>query len=421
MVIDFTPFPPPPETKEATKDAAKQPADEAKPPESQPVAAGLVMIVRDLDNAQRAPWVNWIRLVPWAPWHYVNPQVEFDGSKSLSIALGLSPGGARPQDGKEINVRWDESRDITQEQMTKFEATLNPENKFSGRLDAQVRRDSKVTAEINLSVDGYPRAFVYKVPLGQRSTPGAIDRERDLEGIKIEQPGQLSAFKAGEETMKIRLQVLAPDASFRPEDADIVEVGVDEDADGLIDKPLVSSADRKFSFAIKQIDSDGRIEIETGVSDLEFEMLAPSLNKRAKLMARLALHDRPSISNAIDVIFDNAPPALKVDARDAVVHRGETLKLSVTAVDQDPEGAEASGVKSVFYVVDKRKLDAQVKEKPLQIEAPDPETGKWVLNYEPPPGLSLGQHPLLFWASDNVGWTSASRVGDHHGPGSAAA
>jgi len=183
-------------------------------------------------------------------------------------------------------------------------------------------------------------------------------------------------------------------------------VGIDETGDGTIDDKLTSYSDRKYSLAVKEIGPEGRISIETGVTDLEFELLSPPLNKRAKLVARLALHDRASISDSVEVIFDRTAPTVEVEPREPIVHRGETVKLSVTALDLDPTGAEASGVKTVNHVLDKRKLDAQAKEKPKQIETPDPVSGKFVLVFEPPPDLPLGSHTILFWANDNVGWES---------------
>ena len=397
--IPFPAFPP-------TPAETKEPAKESKPPELPSIAGGLIAIVRDLDNPDRAAWVNWVRVSPWAPWHYVEPRVEYDGERSLSVVVRLAPGGARPQDGRPISVRWEESAEIAEDQITDSEAKLDRENQFRDQLEAQVRRDPKVTAEVRLNVDGYPRAFVYQVPLGQRRALSNDDRERNLESIKIVQPTRLDAFKSGEDKIPIRLQVSAPDTSFRPDDADKVEVGIDETGDGIIDDKLTSYADRKYSLAVKEIGSEGRISIDTSVTDLEFELLSPPLNKRAKLVARLALHDRASISDSVEVIFDRTPPTLEVEPRDPIVHRGETVKLSVTALDRDPTGAEASGVKIVNHALDKRKLDAQAKEKPKQIETPDPDSGKFVLVFEPPPDLPLGPHTLLFWANDNVGWES---------------
>src|SRR6185436_10640561 len=136
------------------------------------------------------------------------------------------------------------------------------ENEFRDQLEAQVRRDPKVTAEVRLNVDGYPRAFVYQVPLGQRRTLSNDDRERNLEGIRIVQPTRLAAFKSGEDMIPIRLQVSAPDTSFRPDDADKVEVGIDETGDGTIDDKLTSYSDRKYSLAVKEIGPEGRISIE---------------------------------------------------------------------------------------------------------------------------------------------------------------
>ena len=220
------------------------------------------------------------------------------------MVVGLSPGGARPQDGRPISVRWEESPEIAEDQITDSEAKLERENQFRDQLEAQVRRDPKVSAEVRLNVDGYPRAFVYQAALGQRRTLSNDDRERNLEGIRIVQPTRLAAFKSGEDMIPIRLQVSAPDTSFRPDDADKVEVGIDETGDGTIDDKLTSYSDRKYGLAVKEIGSEGRISIETGVTDLGFELLSPPLNKRAKLVARLALHDRASISDSVELIFD---------------------------------------------------------------------------------------------------------------------
>ena len=221
---------------------------------------------------------------------------------------------------------------------------------------------------------------------------------------------RLAAFKSGEDMIPIRLQVSAPDTSFRPDDEDKVEVGIDETGDGVIDDKLTSYADRNYSLAVKEIASDGRVSIETRVTDLQFELRSPPLNKRAKLVARLTLRDRASISDSVEVIFDRTAPTIEVEPRDPIVHRGETVKLSITAVDRDPTGAEASGIKAVNHALDKRKLDAEAKEKPKQIETPDPDSGKFVLVFEPPADLPLGPHTMLFWANDNVGWESKPEI-----------
>ena len=158
--IPFPAFPPPPAE-------SKEPAKDAQPPAPPPISGGLLAIIRDLESPDRAAWVTWVRVSPWAPWHYVEPKVVFDGERTLSVVVGLSPGGARPRDGRPIIVRWEESAEIVADQITDSEARLDRENQFRDQLEAQVRRDPKVTAEVRLNVDGYPRAFVYRVPLAR--------------------------------------------------------------------------------------------------------------------------------------------------------------------------------------------------------------------------------------------------------------
>jgi hypothetical protein len=278
---------------------------------------------------------------------------------------------------------------------------------------AEVGRKAGKAAEVSLNVDGYPRAFVYRVPLDDQQLKGKDDRLDNLEVIKIVRPLKNDAFRAPDDRLNIKVQASVPGSnfrSFRASPADRVEVGVDKTGDGAIEVLATSFTDRKHALLIEKIEPDGRLAIDTRVSDLEFELPAPTLSQRAKLVARLYLDGNLLRTDDVEVVFDQSPPTLAVaGSGPAVVHKGETLNLQITADDRDSSGTELSGVKSVSYLVDKRRLDAEGRKAAKTIDNPDRQTGNYLLSLEPEE-LALGTHNLLLWATDNVDLESKPEV-----------
>jgi hypothetical protein len=398
--VDFPQFPPP----------APADAKEAKsPPPPSSIVGGLVTLVRDLDDPDLGPWVTWIDVQPWGPWHYIAPTVSYDGNKQLSVRFELRD-KARPQDGKPIRVSFEESKDLSQERFEISETTLNKENRYTSRLDAAVPRDPTRQVEVNLNVDGYPRAFVYKIPIDSPSSKDKNDWERSLAEIKIVEPRAGTAIRPGDDVLQVKLHVSAPDTSFFRRGGDRVEVGIDKTGNDGIDEKFVSYTDRKHVLAIKEIGSGGRLTINTEVSDLAFPLRVPSLNKRAQLVARLLLRDRQPKLDRIEIVFDQTAPTMAIDPREVVVRRGGTATFFVTADD-----AELSGIKWINYVLlDKpgvEKIDDELRKNAKQVKFADPQTGKYLVGFKPADDLAAGTHFLLVWATDNVGLESRfSRV-----------
>jgi hypothetical protein len=389
--------------------AASPAKDESKePPPS--IVDGLVLIVRDRAKPELGPWVTWIDVAPWVPWQYINPTVEYDGQKKLTVKLGLFD-QARPLDGRGIKVALEESKEIRKADIIGPGTELNEKVNYKSQLEARVDRASNKQAEVRLNVDGYPRAFVYKISLDSSRPWGLDDREKYLTGIRIVQPSGGDYFKPPDDELDVRIEVMAPESSFREvrqTQPDRVELGIDKIGDGTIEPLATGYTDRNHEITVESIDANGRVSINTVVKELEFHSPSPELNKHAKLYARLILEDGRTAKDSVEVIFDDLPPNLKVlGDSERVVERGKTVLFEVSANDENGNGQELSGVKSVKFAVDK--FDDKTREAAESVPL-NPKTGRYELNHDIAPDFKIGPHKLYFWAIDNVELESDAQI-----------
>jgi hypothetical protein len=409
--IPFAPFPPPPPP--PAKDAPPPSPAATKPPERASIPAGLVCEVRDIDQPNLGPWVTWIEISPWAPKDYVAANPKYDG-RELTIGLLLS-GKAVPLDNKPININWELSKEVDRSGIFNHAAALADDNRYQDRLQAKIDRDLKQTVDIRLDVDGYPRAFVFKVRPG---LPADIEREKGLENVEIAQPRPLDAFgaapgKSPDVVVPVELRVSAPDDTFRPGEGHRVELGIDVDDDRVSDHVLwTHSTDRQIALWLERITAEGRVAIHTDVSDFKFDLQHErlnSLNAQVNLIAQLVLGDghRPP-PEVVPIIFDHSPPEIKDVVYERTVNQGASALLVVTAYDK------LSGVKSVSMADDTDrdgKIDAEERKKVQETKVSDKKTGTFSLEWKTD-NVDLGDHTLLVWATDKIGWESELKLAE---------
>jgi len=355
-------FPPPGSGTKAAgpgEAAAKNAADAKNAAETKPlppaVTHGLVCIITNAeDNKDR--WIKWIELAPLAPKEYLNAQIGYDLSKER-ITIQLAPkdvdGDGQPDPDevlplglaeKPIEVVWDAAGQVPAA-VEKNDRDALDGSKPAAKLYAVVEPDGKDRI-VRLTVDGYPRAFVYRVTCAE-TRPGT-DLKPSLEQIRIKslsvadypkvfhfpmkgRPPAEPTAEADKETKKETVY-LGPDqpAAFpAPCRAIIVEYRVDAPADAfqlpdredVIELALqVESASRHRLYTDRQMVARlaktrlrGLVMIQTEVGDYTVKLPPGGLqNKRFALCARLVLAGSEAQSHLVGVVLDGLPP--RVDA-----------------------------------------------------------------------------------------------------------
>lgn len=406
--IEWTAFPSPTPAKDAPAAAAA-----TEPPKSEPERAlldgGLICVVQETGQ-DTAPWITWVEVAPYAPDQYIAPRVRYEGSGRLRVDLGLTA-EARPLDGRKIHVELEDSPDI--KLRVKKSAELLPKNGFRDWVQAEVSDtgDSPQTIEVRLAVDGYPRAFIYRLTPLDRNLPNGKELwERNLTSLAVIEPHKLDCFKPepdGKSRVPVRLQVTAPsnrfirNRPFREQVKDTIEVGIDDDDDGRPNPPLRNFySDRLTTLKLGPIESGGRLAIDTAVDDLQFELPCPDLNKHANLVAVLKFDGQEADSVSVECVFDDRPPEAPVAPELALMYLGEKKTLKVTATD----GEQGSGIKAIHYAyntVDRN----EANKKPIppltvsnnQSEFEVPFSEEWT---------SAGRKQMIVWSEDKVGLLS---------------
>jgi hypothetical protein len=178
VTIDFTPL----------ADMGRKPAEsapdpaaaKATPPPLPEITDGLACVVTEVNGGRR--WIHWIALDPLVPRDYVQPAIGYVAQLSgilvnvkakrpdlLPLAYAEEP----------IEVVWDTSR--IDAALLPIEAELNDAAQPAS-LSAAVPADGK-QQEVWLSVNRYPRAFMYRVRCEANSR--GVDIEPSLESVVI--------------------------------------------------------------------------------------------------------------------------------------------------------------------------------------------------------------------------------------------
>ncbi len=275
---------------------------------------------------------------------------------------------------------------------------------------------------MRLSVDGYPRAFVYEVKC-DRDRP-EIRPDRDRRQVRFTSPVQDQAFRIPLlAPMPVELQADAPEDAFR-EPGDRVEVRIiadDSNRDLCPEERRQFFSDRQATIRLQQLTGDGEMKIDARVGDFKIPMGANGLkNTKVRIAAELLLPGREPAENTrpardfVRVVLDAAPPVFDVEAPGRPVPRGENIRISATVRD------ELSGVEKMEFSFDLQNADDFDKKiEPKVVRQPSAD-GTW--NAALPTGdLEPGQYRVLVRATDRVGYASKQHRLVTIGPAAAAA
>jgi len=395
-------FPDPPEAKDAPKPDPAAPVVETRPS----VASGMVLVITDEANKQRI--IKRIELQPQRPSRYIKPKVSYNLNEGrIEIALEpkddklrLPPGGSK--------VVWDTTGQIPDGANVGVEGNIMGPD-FGAQLYAEIGPDDDRIVTVNLTVDGCPRAFIYRVRLNERIDDFKL--EEDLQQIRIVSPkrelpdNRYPAFKSPVDSIPVEFQVDVPVNAFRSSD-DVIEVGIDKDIDREFrrDKPLRFYTDRQVEVLFDKAQSGGRLKLFTKVGDFKVNLATAGLsNLEVGILGRSFIGGKEKWSDEfaeeMHVILDGTKPVIdKVTLALPRVFLGKPVALVVQASDMH------SGVDFIELAFDPERLRKFGKAPPIVVrrDPAEPTGSRWKAEL-PTDGLKAQAYNILIRATDYVG------------------
>ncbi len=429
--LDFRPPPP-------AADAPPPPADPASPAsQTFDVSSGLLCVIRD-SEAPAEVWYKWIEVLPLEPKHYLAEDVSYHFEARRLVAelrprQVLDGGRSSLPPGNPVAVSLDAAV-----------AAIPPdaEAQLSGNLDLStsplqlyaVLPPDGTPRTVNLTVDGYPRAFIYDVLCGRPSPGNAVIRgaerkltskeirintlsvpgfervyhfppyvnepspaERDpedkTEHVRLEKNG-IAVFPAPAAQLVVDFAVDAPADAFRREN-DRIELRLGED---LIPTERFY-ADRQMSVTLTKFEARGVVSLQAAVRDYRVTLAPGDLrNKRTFLQSQLVLPDVGQADDLCRLILDGQDPEIRtIDLEPA--RQGTEAVVRVQATD-------LSGVKAVEFGIDRNDsltLDGpEAKAIPLREVRHDNEIHAFEFQIATQE-LAVGKYRLLVRVYDLVG------------------
>jgi hypothetical protein len=200
-------------------------------------------------------------------------------------------------------------------------------------LYAPVHSDGLESLQVEVSVDNYPRAFLFEVGRNK------AESQRDKWRVRITKPSHvpMSCTKPLKK-LPVSFQVDAPEDSFfprgeqgRPDDKVLLEIFDEQRPDASQSDTVYS--DRKVTVELEEADKPGEMKAMTTVEDFSTELEAHGLeNVVARVRAQILRDRQPKHEDFVRVIFDGRPPefALEPDANRVV--KGKDIRVTATIV-----------------------------------------------------------------------------------------
>ncbi len=368
--------------------AAKQ-----NPPEPMPTEQGLVVVFTDKTTNQK----YWRRITTRVrhPRSYIEPTVRFDAlSERAEIRLRATQAGFVPDQGIEVVGRISEQ--LPRGTEMKLEGVVRAGETLV--LYCQVPSMSAREVTFEIDIDGFPRAFVIKVPCWR--TNADIPILQDFQKIEFLEPTERLNIGPSEQSQKVRLRIDAIPGAFNSK-RDYVEVGwdLDRDREFANEATVKFAAERQVDVAINSIAS-GRMALTAKVKDIAFELPAPSLkNQKVNLLARLFAGGEMVWSRPVEIIADSDPPTITGVEVSPSTTFPQGIDLSIRVGVDD---AKLSGLASVEVKIDSKGV-GNFKD---STEAPKvcvrESDSTWVLTL-PTADLKAGRATLIVRATDQVG------------------
>lgn len=413
------------EPKQEGAEEPKKPAEKGEKkapaaPEKPLVSRGLACVVYDMTKQEEKPptWVRWLRFHPIAPRQYVQPSVRYDQGR-ITIQVKPLPVEFLPRLSEEtpIKIDWDPGGVLDPNtRMATHAEILAPGQTRELFADVPPARGKEIP--VQLAVDGYPRAFVFRVPTDR---PLRIEELRDLRDVRISAPRPGDAFRIPlASPMSLEFQVDAPADAFRsrgperPRDVIEVTMEVAGQRNFAMQDRLRFYSDRQFEARVSEIGTGGLLKVDAQVHDFRVP-LNPGELKNAEVMIRVGM----SVASAegvtpagvdvktasVRVIFDAAKPTVKlIEAPRVAVPLGSDAAITVEAKDA---GSGVAKIECLLRQGDSSEFDE--KDKPLEVLPPNifEQTRLTVPTKE----LKPGKYGILVRVTDKVGFSDTGRLG----------
>jgi hypothetical protein len=398
-VVLAEPPPPPPPAASAPAGAtdsggAPPPAAPAAPPPPPQLDLGLLLVITD--TADQSQIFKRLSIAPQRPQRYVVPRVRYSRARER-IEIQLSPvdDSLLPSEGVRLSAELAET--IAPDAERQLAALLRPGDP-PAEMFVEVPAAAGRVANLRISVDGFPRAFLYQVPC----TSDVADVPEDLEVLAVNLPPlpEGTIYQPPRDSLPVVVEIDAPAAALTTPSL-LVEVGIDRNRDRELvgDEIVRISTDRQASVAWGGLPPTGELVVNTVVSDHAVHVPALGLGSgRANVIARAALDDRVAWSAPIEIVFDAEAPRLsnfelQPPGRVAI---GTDITVSALA---DDDGL--SGIARLEALVDvDRTGQFGPDAKPTAGGAL--EDGRWAAKI-PTAGLASGPYNVLLRAVDRAG------------------
>jgi hypothetical protein len=331
----------PPPKKPDDKPPDKPAAEPAKPKVD--VSHGLALVVCDAKNKEPEPkWLQLYSFTPLRPTRYLEPTVHYDAEEGkLNIDVALSAERDIPPCSEKtpvqliMDVRDSAGRPVNIASQAgpglrgQTKALLYPARPRDV-LYAPVRSDGRESLEVELSVDDYPRAFLFEVGLNKAAS------QRDLWRIRISEPPHdpVSSIKPLD-WLPLKFHVDAPEDSFfsrgahgRADDTVLLEI-FDEQLPEK-SRPKTFYSDRKVKVELNELeegDAAGAMKATTKVEDYSIEVDAHGLeNVVARVRAQILRDKQPKDEDSVRVVLDGRPPEFEVTLASDRVTKGTSIQ-----------------------------------------------------------------------------------------------
>ncbi|HKD36064.1 MAG TPA: SpaA isopeptide-forming pilin-related protein, partial [Pirellulales bacterium] len=384
----------PPASSPGSAAKGKPPSDEPPPPPRPVLDRGLLAIVTDRESGLKT--IIRVDIEPQRPRRYVRPQVGYSlDQETLRIRVTPQNLSLLPADGVRVHA------EIGVPLPAGTQAQLDGELKapdYVANLFCELPADSAKVVPVRINVDGYPRAFVYRVPLGIQSTD--LAEETDLRDVRITSPEPEAAYKAPVESILVEAQVDAPLGAFQNPD-DVVEVGIDVDRDRDLrgNEPRVQlAADRQVSIWLDRAAPGGLFSLDTKVADFHLAVPTPPLqNARVSVLGRVFAGGKTGWGQPVDIFLDGTPPRVeRVELKPPIIVAGQDVEVSVWATDDNLSGVVK--VEVGFDTSGHGKFDDSAEAFELEHDS----TGRWFSKL-PTKTLQPGDLSLLVRTTDRAG------------------
>jgi hypothetical protein len=378
---------------EADKKPAPKPAAKpALPPV--PIRHGILMVITEPKLKQKT--IKRIDYSPQHPRRYIRPRVDYNAQKErIEITVVPNDRSLLPTGG--VRVRCEFADPLAPDVDAQLDGEVK-EPRYSANLYADVPLSGNRVVTLSLTVDGYPRAFVYRVPCSSERLD--IDEASGLLDITILKPAPGEAVKAPIDVVPVKVRVNAPPGSFQ-NDRSYVELGIDRDRDREFqgDETIKLFPDRQPEVVVARAAPGGVFVVDAQVGDFQVDVpVAGVRNARVNVLGRVVTGERMAWSQPVEFVVDGSGPKV-----DRITLRGSSVLVigKPALVTVRTSDAGLSGIEKVEVAVDvdrKGEFGGAPPPKPAEIQP----SGEWSAQLDTAP-LKPGSYNLLVRATDQVG------------------